>query len=116
MTRLGHGTPDRAPLYTDTLALCEWMLGRLSSNAEPLARSLCYRVLTLHEAVLLALKDRRREERIDQADEELVLLRAELRLAAVLGYLEERQAVHALARANDIGRQLGGWRRALGPT
>ncbi|WP_428262358.1 four helix bundle protein [Haliangium sp.] len=115
MTGSAHGAPTRAPLYRDALALCEWTLARLSKIDEPLPHTLCRRVIDLHEAVLMALKGRHRDAHIERADDVLMLVRAELRIAAMLGYLEDRQMRHALERAGAIGRQLGGWRRALGP-
>ncbi len=60
----------------------------------------------------LALKGQMRDERLLEADERLVALRVQLRLAGALGRLSERQLLYALAGADAIGRQIGGWRRA----
>ena len=106
---------DRAPLYTDAFALCQWLLGRFGDDDRVLARAICQRGLTLLDAITLALRGRHRDHCIDAADEQLIGLRNELRLAAAAGYLSESQAVHVLDRADAIGRQLGGWVRALGP-
>lgn len=104
-----------APLYADTFALCEWLVGRLGDDGRVLARTVCQTALRLLEAVALALKGRAREAHLDLADERLIALRVHLRLAGAAGYLSEEQMVHALAGADLIGRQLGGWRRSLGP-
>lgn len=104
-----------APLYVDTFALCEWLLGRFGDDSRTLPESLCRLGLTLLEAVTLALKGRRRDEHLEIADERLLALRVQLRLAAATGYLTDSQLMHALDRADVIGRQLGGWLRALGP-
>lgn len=104
-----------APLYVDAFALCEWLLGRFGDDPRVLASSLCRGGLTLLDAVTLALKGRRRDEQVDLADEQLVTLRTQLRLAAATGYMTDAQMLQALERADSIGRQLGGWRRALGP-
>ena len=104
-----------APLYVDAFDLCEWLLGRFGDDGRVLPRVLCEHALALLGAITLALKDRRREEQIEAADAYLIRLRTELRLAATLGYLSDAQLLHALERAEVIGRQLGGWLRSLGP-
>ncbi len=104
-----------APLFRDTFALCEWIQARLQNRPQPLARALCGNALRLLEAVTLALKKREREDRIEEADERLIALRLQLRLAARLGLLEDRQGEFALFEADRIGRQIGGWRKTLGP-
>jgi hypothetical protein len=114
-TRAPRDRATRAPLYRDAFALCEWLVGRLGDDDRVLARAVCARGLALLEAVCLALKGRRREANIDIADEQLIALRIELRLAAAAGYLTEAQVVHAMQRADAIGSQLGGWLRSLGP-
>jgi hypothetical protein len=70
--------------------------------------------LALLEAVTLALQGRRRDEQVERADEELLTLRTQLRLAAAVGCLTDSQMIQALERADSIGRQLGGWQKALG--
>lgn len=42
-------------------------------------------------------------------------LRIQLRLAAARGYMSEEQLLYAIELMDTIGRQLGGWIRALGP-
>ncbi len=107
------GDTRRAPLFADTFSLCEWLLGRLDGEPGVLASTLCRNALALLDAVTLALKGQLREERLIEADERLVSLRLQLRLAAATGRLSERQVLYALERADGIGRQIGGWRRAL---
>lgn len=104
-----------APIYVDTLALCKWLLEHFGADERILPRTLCGYSLKLLEAVTLALKNRRRDEQIDIADEYLIRLRTQLRLVQETGYLSQAQMLHALDRADAIGRQLGGWLRALGP-
>ena len=106
---------ERAPLFTDAFALCEWLLGRFGEDTRELPRALCRRGFVLLQVISLALRQRDRDDCIDRADEELIGLRNELRLAAAVGYLSDAQTIHALERADAIGRQLGGWLRALGP-
>jgi len=107
------GDARRSPLFTDTFALCEWLLGRLDAEPGVLASTLCGNALALLEAVTLALKGYLREERLIEADERLLALRLQLRLAGATGRLSERQVLYALQCADGIGRQVGGWRRAL---
>lgn len=102
---------EPAPLLVDTMQFATWLDGRFGADSRVLARSLCQRVLTLLDAVVLALKDRDRDERLAAADEALVCLRVQLRLAATCGLLSAAQTTHALGFADRIGRQLGGWIR-----
>lgn len=104
---------ERAPIFTAAYRLARWTLEALDERPGTLAPALCRRSLALLEALALALKDRDREVRLDEADEALIQLRLSLRLAADIGLIEERQLLHALALADDVGRQLGGWFRAL---
>lgn len=103
--------PQPAPVLVDTLQFAAWLEGRFGADPRELARSLCRRVLTLLDAVVLALKDRDRDGRLAEADETLICLRLQLRLAATCGLLSDAQATHALGFADRIGRQLGGWIR-----
>jgi hypothetical protein len=102
---------EPAPIFTDTFALCTWLLGRLGDDARVLARRSCETALALLDAVVLALKDRERARRLVQADDHLLRLRMYLRLAGATDLLSEDQMLHALEAADGIGRQLGGWQR-----
>ena len=102
------------PLYRDSGTLAEWILGRFQDDARPLGRRLCEQAIRLLELVVLALKGREREERIADAEERVICLRADLRIAAALGQLDDEQLLYALGLLDAIGRQLGGWARSLG--
>jgi hypothetical protein len=104
---------NRAPIFADTFGLCQWLLERLDSQPGVLARTICNTGLKLLEAIALALKGRLREERLEEADERLITLRLQLRLAETTGLLTEDQTLFALENAARIGRQLGGWQRSL---
>jgi len=104
-----------APLYVDAFAFCEWLFRHFGDDPRSLPKALCEHALELLRAVTLALKARRREEQVEIADEQLIQLRILLRLAGALGLLDHSQEIHALERADTIGRQLGGWIRAMGP-
>ena len=104
---------NRAPIFTDTFSLCQWLLHHFDRERSILARRLCDNAVVLLEIVTLALRDRLRDERLEQADERLIALRLHLRLASEIGLLNEQQLLFALDSADRIGRQLGGWQRAL---
>ena len=106
---------SQAPLFVDALALAQWLLNHFDGAAGPLAARIAAGALDLLEAVTLALKNRRRDEQIELADELLIRLRVLLRLAADSGQLTSEQYGHVLERVDEIGRQLGGWQRSLGP-
>ncbi len=110
-------TGDRppAPIFVDTFTLSEWILERFDNDTRILAKTICNNTLHLLEAITLALKDRDKADQIDRADERLISLRIQLRLAATRGYLSEDQLLYAIEQMDTIGRQLGGWIRALGP-
>jgi len=105
----------RAPIFTDTYTLCEWLLKHLNGQTDSLARHLCDNALSLLEQITLAIRNHDREERLDLADERLIMLRMQLRLAVDVDLLSERRGLHALGLADSIGRQLGGWQRSLHP-
>ena len=106
---------NRAPIFTNTYTLCQWLLEHFDDHTGVLAATLCRNALQLLEAVALALKGRQRAERLEEADERLITLRLQLRLAEATGLLDEGQCLFALSEADRIGRQLGGWQRAQHP-
>jgi hypothetical protein len=109
-------SPRHAPLYTDSLALCEWVLRHFGDAQDILGRALGESALALLKAIILALKVPQPEAHIEAADEHLIVLRTYLRLAHTRGQLDEDQLLYALEQADGIGRQIGGWLRSLGPT
>jgi hypothetical protein len=104
---------DPAPLFVDAFSLAEWLLGRVGVDDRALPRSIAAHALAILSAIVLALRGRRRDEQLDDADEHLLVLRTELRLAVALGVLTEEQLVHAMQLVDRVGRQLGGWQRQL---
>jgi hypothetical protein len=105
----------QAPLFVDALALNQWLLERFARAAQPLEERIIALALELLESLTLALKDRDRAARIEAADELLIRLRVLLRLAADSGRLRADQYAFVLGFIDNIGRQLGAWRRSLGP-
>lgn len=102
-------------MFVDALALCRWVQERFQDDPRPLPRALCRGALELLDAVSLSLRNRRREEMLERADETLLVLRVHLRLAGELALLQERQVLFALDQADKVGRQIGGWIRSLEP-
>lgn len=102
-----------APLYLDAMALNAWLLQHLERSAGPLETRLVEVSLDLLLDLAFALKDRDRETHIEDADDALPRLRTLLMLAVEVGRLSPEQYGHVLGMADGIGRQLGGWKRAL---
>lgn len=109
---------DPAPLFTDAFDLSAWLLGRLDGTPTPLAGELCRLSLALLDAITDGLRSREDQSALLDADDLLRRLRLRLRLAGAIGLLDERRMLHALGRADALGRQLGGLlhhRRGPGP-
>lgn len=103
-----------APVFVDAFALSEWLLGRLGDDGRVLPRAICAASLRLLDAVTLAVHGRDTPARVEEADERLIALRVQIRLAERTGVFTEAQALHALEIADRVGRQVGGWLRSLG--
>ena len=98
---------DPAPLFTDSYDLGAWLLARLHTQPSRLAADICRLALALLDAITLALQQHDAGDALDDADELLARVRLRLRLAADIDLLQQRQMLHALERADTIGRQLG---------
>jgi len=105
----------QAPLFVDALALNQWLLERFATAGHPLEQRVIALGFDLLETLTLALKGREREARIEELDELLIRLRVLLRLAADSGRLRPEQYAYVLGCVDNIGRQLGAWRRSLRP-
>lgn len=109
----GRGAP--APIRADVEALVLWILGHFDEASDALGRALTTEVLGLLRAIGIALRQPDRFEQLDTADDHLIALRDILRVAEARRRIDERQLVHGLELADQIGRQLGGWIKSLGP-
>ncbi len=106
------------PIFVRTFDLLAWLLP--VSNHFPRAHrhTVTHRLLgtafdlreRLEEANLR--RGHARLERLDQADEALARLRVYLRLTHKLGWLSAGQYEHVSAMTVEVGRLLGGWKRA----
>ena len=104
---------QRAPIFVATWDFSVWLVRKArAAPQDPLARALAERAMRLLDTITLALKDIDRDEALQQADLLLIQLRLRLRLAMETELLSAEQARFALQQTDDIGRQLGGWRKA----
>jgi hypothetical protein len=106
-------SPRPTPLYRDGFALCDWLLQHFGEAGDALGRGLAETGLALLKAIVLALKAPQPDDYIEMADEHLIVLRTWLRLAHTRSRIDEDQLLYALEQADRIGRQIGGWLRAL---
>ncbi len=104
-----------APLYVEAFDLSRWVAERAATwPHRPLARLATASACELVSAVSLALTfPARRPRHLETADENIVRLRALLRLAAALGCLSAGGLRYATGRLAAIGRMVGGWRKRL---
>ncbi len=102
-----------APIFTAAWDLNVWIQRKFGGDTHILATAIAKESLALLDAVVFALKDIERMEHLDLADQHLLRLRMRIRLAWEAALVTERQAVHLLGLADDIGRQLGGWQKRL---
>ena len=64
------------------------------------------------ESLTEATFTRRRSRLLDRVNLDLDKLRLLLRLAKDLSYLDRRRYEHAARRLDEVGRLVGGWRKA----
>ena len=110
--------PNEMPIFIRTFDLLTWLLP--ATNHFPRAHRHTVRQRLLDAALDLrerleeanARADRGRAERLRAADEALARVRVYLRLVAQWGWLSGGQYEHVAAMVAEIGRLLGGWRKA----
>jgi hypothetical protein len=109
--------PAEMTIFVRTFDLLTWLLPTTNhfprAHRQTFTRRLLDAAFDLRERLEEAnlLSERRRAERLLQADEALSRVRVYLRLAAKLGWLSVGQYEHVAAMVAEIGRLLGGWRR-----
>ena len=117
----GKDAPKSAPemvIFSRTFDLLAWLLPHTNHFPRAHRHSLTQRLLDaaldlrefLEEAQLR--RGAARQERLARADEAIAKLRLYLRLATKLGWQTPRQYQHAFQMLVEIGRLLGGWRKA----
>ncbi len=110
-TERGSGAPT--PVLTDAHELAGWLIGQLGQRCDALSRAICDSALRLLSDLALAARHRDLEARLLDADDQLIILRTQLRLAMDTALLDPRRLLFALEGADGIGRQIGGWLRGL---
>jgi hypothetical protein len=101
------------PIYRDALALAAALVDALDRRTAfpQLAERIVRGALTVLDAVTLAKAGIERQRQLQRADASLAGLRAAIELAHAVGLLPVEFALDLAARADSIGRQLGGWQR-----
>jgi len=108
------------PIFTRTFDFLQWLLPVTNRFPRAHRHDFTKRLLDaafdlrerLEEANLR--RGRKRQERLEQADEALAKVRLYLRLAANFSWLSAGQYQHVSKIVSEIGRLLGGWQRATG--
>ncbi len=106
------------PIFVRTFDLLSWLLPATNHFPRAHRHSFTQRLLgaafdlreRLEEANLR--RGEARLERLERADEALARTRVYLRLAWRWGWLSEGQYQHVAAMVVEIGKLLGGWRKA----
>lgn len=105
-------------IFTRTFDLLNWLLPVTNNFPRAHRHSFTQRLLDaafdLRERLEEAQQRRgpARQERLRLADEALAKLRLYLRLAARWGWLSGGQYHHVSAMVDEVGRLLGGWKKA----
>lgn len=109
---------EEMPIFTRTFDFLTWLLPATNNFPRAHRHSFTSRLLNaafelreLLEAAHLH-QGRARGERLVKADEALARVRLYLRLASRWGWLSEGQYGHVAEMVAEIGRLLGGWRKA----
>ena len=104
-----------APLFTRGYTFFSWLLDHMAKGrTHPFLRGEILRTgSTLIGGLTVALQGFDTHERVYEADEALALLRLHLRLAEEKRVLNLDQYVYAMESMDEIGRQLGGWRKSM---
>lgn len=112
---------EEMPIFTRSFDLLSWLLPVANHFPRAHRHSFTRRLLDaafdlrerLEEAHLR--QGRARSERLQAADEALARLRVYLRLAGRWGWLSDGQYGHVAEIVAEVGRLLGGWRKATSP-
>jgi hypothetical protein len=107
-----------SPIFTRTYDLLRWLLPATvkfpRQHRFVLAEAVQRTALQLQEDLLEAAYSKRPQASLQQADVTLAKLRLYLRLCHDLELLKLSQYEHVAGLVDEIGRLLGGWRKAQG--
>jgi hypothetical protein len=110
--------PREAPIYPATHDLLDWLVPHLEHWPRPqrflLARQVLDSATGFYRLILRARKVGlpARADALLEADAELEILKALLRLGQERRYMSLAQYEHVARLVGDVGRQLGGWRQS----
>ena len=110
--------PEEMVIFTRTFDFLTWLLPATNNfpraHRHTITQRLLNAVFDLQERLEEAnhRRGRARLERLDHADEALDRVRVYLRLAVKWGWLTGGQYHHVAEMVTEIGRLLGGWRKA----
>ena len=104
----------QAPIFTQTYSFSSWLLDHLEKmkSYTILKETLGNTCLEFLESITLALKGCEKQTHIRNADNRLAYLKILLRLAEEKEMLTTNQYHFSLECLDDIGRQLGAWKKA----
>lgn len=111
----------QSPIFARTEDFILWLMPRTMdfprSQRFVLTKRLQDTALDFQERILEAAlsQGRKRDERLEEADITLAKVRFYLRLVHGMGWLKAGQYEHAARMVAEIGRLLGGWRKAGSP-
>ena len=101
-----------APIFVDAYRVALALERGMANDDGPLATRIRTSAIHVLESINWALRGYDVEERLFQADEELVRLRLLLRLRIDVEEVDRGLLLEASERLVDVGKQLGGWRRS----
>jgi len=112
------GVPREAPIYVVTHDMLDWLVPHLEGWPRPqrflLARQTLDSATGFYRLLLRARKvtGQARADTLLDADTELEMLKALVRLGQERRYMSLRQYEHITGLLANIGKQLGGWRES----
>jgi four helix bundle protein len=111
--------PDQMVIFTRTYDFLSWLLP-LADNFPRSQRfvvtaRLQSAALNFQERIIEAnsVRGKRRDEKLQEADAELLKVRLYLRLCERWNWIKSGQYQHASKLVNELGRMLGGWIKSV---
>jgi hypothetical protein len=107
----------QSPLFSKTHDFLLWLIPLTlrfpRQQRFVLAAALQRDTLRFQELIIEAVHTQRAHDKLDQADAELDKLRAHMRLSRELELISPGQYEHAARMLTEMGRLVGGWKKAL---
>jgi len=108
---------QQSPIFIKTEAFMVWLFQHTTKFPRHerfrLAQRIEEALFGFHACLVRATASDKPQVYLTEADIQLNLLRAYLRLAVELKYTTPQQYQHASAHTSEIGRLLGGWLRRI---